>query len=382
MSIYLDYNASAPIDDRVLEKMIYVYKNVIGNADSRTHDFGDNARKIVEDARGKVASILGINKDEVFFTSGATESNNIVIQGLEEYGRSEKKMHIITTAIEHKAVLETAKAMQKRGFEVDFIMPGSDGRVSAEEVLSKVREDTLLVSVMHVNNETGVIQPVKEIGEALAGTGTFFHIDATQSFGKLVDELKALKYDMMSMSAHKLGGPQGVGGLILRKKHYKLPPVKNVMYGGQQEKGLRPGTIPVALIAGLGEACEIAEKDYKVNEKHNREIKDAVFNLFSLSGLKYEYNGDQEYGISSAVNVFIEGVASEALMLATKQYCSISNGSACNSNSYSVSYVLKAMGLEDEVIRNSIRISWGHETDREVLVEELSKMIDVAKTLV
>ena len=199
MSIYLDYNASAPIDDRVLEKMIYVYKNVIGNADSRTHDFGDNARKIVEDARGKVASILGINKDEVFFTSGATESNNIVIQGLEEYGRSEKRMHIITTAIEHKAVLETAKAMQKRGFEVDFIAPGSDGRVSAEEVLSKVRDDTLIVSVMHVNNETGVIQPVKEIGDALAGTGTYFHVDATQSFGKLVDELKELKYDMMSM---------------------------------------------------------------------------------------------------------------------------------------------------------------------------------------
>ncbi len=382
MSIYLDYNASAPIDDRVLEKMIYVYKNVIGNADSRTHDFGDNARKIVEDARGKVASILGINKDEVFFTSGATESNNIVIQGLEEYGRSEKKMHIITTAIEHKAVLETAKAMQKRGFEVDFITPGSDGRVSAEEVLSKVREDTLLVSVMHVNNETGVIQPVKEIGDALAGTGTFFHVDATQSFGKLVDELRELKYDMMSMSAHKLGGPQGVGGLILRKKHYKLPPVKNVMYGGQQEKGIRPGTIPVALVSGFGEACFLAESNYAQYAIECRELKNRIIEQFKKSKLNYAINGAPEFMVPSTLNIRIEGVSSEALMLASKQFCGISNGSACNSNSYSSSYVLKAMGVSEEDSRSSIRISWGNNIRTEDVLSAVKDMIEIAQSLV
>jgi len=381
MSIYLDYNASAPIDDRVLEKMIYVYKNVIGNADSRTHDFGDNARKIVEDARGKVASILEINKDEVFFTSGATESNNIVIQGLEEYGRSEKRMHIITTAIEHKAVLETAKAMQKRGFEVDFIAPGSDGRVSAEEVLSKVRDDTLIVSVMHVNNETGVIQPVKEIGDALAGTGTYFHVDATQSFGKLVDELKELKYDMMSMSAHKLGGPQGVGGLILRKKHYKLPPVKNITYGGQQEKGIRPGTTPVALVAGLGEACSIAELEYRTNYDKNIKIRNIVKELLAEYSLDYSINGDENNTMVSTLNIEIKGVSSEALMLATKQFCGVSNGSACNSSSYKPSYVLSAMGISEDSVRNSFRISWGHNTNPDLVFQEFSNLLEVAKSL-
>ncbi len=382
MSIYLDYNASAPIDDRVLEKMIYVYKNVIGNADSRTHDFGDNARKIVEDAREKVASILGIKKDEVFFTSGATESNNIVIQGLEEYGRAENRMHIITTAIEHKAVLETAKVMQKRGFEVEFVKPNKYGRISEEEIFSKIRNDTLLVSVMHVNNETGVIQPVKEIGEALAGTDIFFHVDATQSFGKLVDELKALKYDMMSLSAHKFGGPQGVGGLILRKKHYKLPPVKNIFYGGQQEKGIRPGTIPVALVAGLGEACAIAEREYKDNHKKNGQIRRIVLNILNKSGLKYIIHGRDSECMVSTINLELTGVASEALMIATKQFCGLSNGSACNSNSYSPSYVLKAMEIPDEAIKSSFRISWGHNTDPNIVKSEFSTLIEVAKSLI
>lgn len=381
MSIYLDYNASAPIDERVLNKMIDVYKNVIGNADSRTHDYGDNARKVVEEARQKVASILAINKDEVFFTSGATESNNIAIQGLEEYGIRNNKMHIITTAIEHKAVLETAKAMAKRGFEVDIVSPGIDGRISAEEVLSKVRKDTLLVSVMHVNNETGMIQPVKEIGEGLANTETLFHVDATQSFGKLVDELRELKYDMMSMSAHKLGGPQGVGALILRKKHYKLPPVKNVLYGGQQERGIRPGTIPVALVAGLGQACEIAEIEYSANAEKNREIRNIVKGLLDKSNLKYTINGSEEFSMVSTLNIEIEGVSSEALMLATKQYCGVSNGSACNSNSYNPSYVLSAMGIPVDSIKNSFRISWGHNTDKEIVGKEFGRLIEVAESL-
>ena len=197
MAVYLDYNASAPIDERVIETMVNVYRNNIGNADSRTHDFGDNARKVVENARSQVASILSVNKDEVFFTSGATESNNIVIQGLREYGEKNNKKHIITTAIEHKAVLESAKSMEKQGFEVDFIKPDRTGRVSAEEIISKVRDDTLLVCLMHVNNETGIIQPIQEVGDYLDGKETLFHIDATQSFGKLVDELKAVKYDTL-----------------------------------------------------------------------------------------------------------------------------------------------------------------------------------------
>ena len=245
MSTYLDYNASAPIDLRVLDCMVDVYKNSIGNADSRTHGFGEKARSVVEDARKQVATLLGTSSDEVFFTSGATESNNIAIRGLVDYGKKNGKMHIITTAIEHKAVLETVKHLSENGFEVEFIKPGINGRVNAPDVLDKVREDTLLVSVMHVNNETGIIQPVKEIGDALAQRNVLFHVDATQSCGKLVDEIRVIKYNMLSFSAHKLMGPQGIGVLVLKKNRYKLPPVKNIMYGGQQEHGIRPGTIPV-----------------------------------------------------------------------------------------------------------------------------------------
>ena len=243
MSLYLDYNASAPIDPRVVDNMMDVYTNYIGNADSRTHDFGDSARKIVEEARGKVAHLLGVNSDEVFFTSGATESNNIAIQGLDEYAKSACKSRIITTAIEHKAVLETTKAMKNRGYDLHVVKPDLSGRIDSDEVINLVDDRTVLVTVMHVNNETGVIQPVDKIGEALKTKDVLFHIDATQSCGKLIDEIRNLSYDMLSFSAHKFRGPQGIGALILKKKNYKLPPIKPIMYGGQQEKGISPGTI-------------------------------------------------------------------------------------------------------------------------------------------
>lgn len=382
MSVYLDYNASTPIDFRVLDYMIDVYRKNIGNADSRTHDFGDNARRIVEKARGEVASILKINKDEVFFTSGATESNNIVIQGLKNYGLKAGKKHIVTTSIEHKAVLETAKAMQTQGFEVDYINPGKDGRISAEQIMEKVRDDTLLVSVMHVNNETGMIQPVNKIGEYLEEKNVLFHIDATQSFGKLVEELQLIKYDMLSMSAHKIGGPQGIGALILRRKKYKLPPVKPISYGGKQEHGIRPGTIPVALVAALGYACSLAEKEYAEKQEKCRTIKNRLIFLLNDSGLDYEFNGNQEYCVPNTMNICINGVVSEALMLSTKEYCGISNGSACNSNSYTPSYVLNAMGLSMEQIDNSIRISWGADENIEEVSEAFNNLLKVAKRLV
>lgn len=382
MSIYLDYNASAPIDSRVLETMVDVYKNQIGNADSRTHNYGDQARGVVEKARGQVASLLGVNKDEVFFTSGATESNNIAIQGLEEYANVSGKKHIITTAIEHKAVLETVKHMEKKGFEVDLVYPDDSGRVSADEILGLVREDTLLVSVMHVNNETGIIQPVKEIGEVLTKEGVLFHVDATQSCGKLVDEIRELKYNMLSLSAHKFRGPQGIGALVLKKNRYKLPPVKPIMFGGQQEKGISPGTVPVALIAGLGKACELAEKEHIQNDTKTKHIKDAIMDLFDQSNLEYKINGDSEYCVSSTVNIAIKGVISEALMISSKEYCGISNGSACTSQSYSLSYVLKAMGIEDSMIESSIRISWGADLDEDEVIKGIKQLIKSAEALI
>lgn len=244
-----------------------------------------------------------------------------------------------------------------------------------------VRDDTLLVSIMHVNNETGIIQPVKEIGDFLADKDVYFHVDATQSFGKLVDELKEVKFDMLSMSAHKIGGPQGVGALVLRKKNYKLPPVKGIMYGGQQEHGIRPGTIPVALVAGLGKACEFAEIEYETNQEKCRAIKIELQKLLKEFGVSFEFNGDPAYSISSTMNICFHGVASEALMLSSKQYCGVSNGSACNSNSYSPSFVLVAMGVPDEKIESSIRISWGPKCDPADVVEAFGNMLKVVNNL-
>lgn len=382
MSVYLDYNASAPIDNRVVEFMMDIYKNNIGNADSRTHDYGDNARVIVENARKQVALLLDVPPEDVFFTSGATESNNIAIQGLREYAEKTGKKHIITTSIEHKSVLETTKYMSDHGYRVDFVSPDHTGRVSAAEIIDLVDDDTLLVSIMHVNNETGTIQPVKEIGDRLVDKDMLLHIDATQSCGKLVEEIRRIKYDMLSFSGHKMYGPQGIGALVLRRKNFKLPPVKPIMFGGQQEHGISPGTIPVALVGGLGKACEIAIEEYKSDEADNISIRDMLIEMLNKSGIKYRINGDIDYLISSTLNIQIEGVSSEALMLSSKQYCGISNGSACTSSSYSPSYVLVAMGMSEDDIDQSIRLSWGRNTDVEALRSNFERLLEVAKELV
>lgn len=382
MGIYLDYNASAPIDERVLDVMIDVYKNAYGNPDSRTHDYGDGARKVVENARGQVASLLGVDNSEVFFTSGSTESNNLAIRGLIDFANETGKKHVITSTIEHKAVLETVKSLKKEGFRVNLVCPDIDGRIAVEHISNLLQKDTLLVSLMHANNETGIIQPIKKLGEILDEKGILFHVDATQSCGKLVPELRDVKYNMLSLSAHKLSGPQGVGALILRKKKYKLPPVRAITYGGQQEHGIRPGTVPVALVAGLGKACELAEEEYKDNIQKFIENKKLVISLIEQSGLEYAFNGNQDYCMPNTINVSFKGVESEALMLSSKQYCGISNGSACTSHDYTPSYVLTAMGVDADRISSAVRISWGAKTDSEELRANLLNLIEIAKGLV
>ncbi len=377
MSLYLDYNATTPVDKRVVDVMVDVYTNRYGNADSRTHDYGDSARKTVETARGFVAQLLGVKNDEVFFTSGATESDNIAILGLKEYAEKTGKKHIITTAIEHKAVIQPCEKLKEQGFDITYISPNESGRIDEKELLSCVRDDTLLVSVMHVNNETGIIQPVKEIGETLANTEVLFHIDAAQSFGKLVDELKGIKYDMLSASAHKMYGPQGIGTLVLRKKNYKLPHVKAITFGGSQEHGLRPGTLPTALIAGFGEACRLVSEEYKSNNEHYAINKNAIIKLLEESGVNYIINGDQTNAVANTLNVSFVGVNSEALMLATRKFCALSNGSACNSHSYKPSHVLSAMGLDAVRIESAIRISWGIQR----ISDEIKTIIDTVKCM-
>lgn len=377
MSIYLDYNASTPIDERVLEAMIVSYREYYGNADSRTHDYGQRASQKVENARKQVALLLGIQTNEVIFTSGATESNNIAVLGLEEYGQKSNKRHIITTSIEHKAVLEAANHLNKKGFEVELISPNESGRLDFSFLLSKVRPDTLLVSVQHVNNETGIIQPVKEIGDVLWKTDTLFHIDAVQSCGKLVDEIRSLHYNMLSLSAHKMHGPQGIGALALRRKENKRPALQPIVFGGGQEGGLRPGTLPVALIIGLGKACEIARHEYNDNLIKYKQNKQRIIETIAKSGIVYGINGDQAYCMDNTMNISFLGIDSEALMIATKQYCSVSNGSACTSHDYSPSHVLMAMGLLEERIESAIRFSWGNQPIELILFEKLLEAVKI-----
>lgn len=379
MSLYLDYNASTPIDERVLEEMIAVYRNNYGNADSRTHDYGTNAQKKVENARKQVASLLGVSKNEVVFTSGATESNNMAILGLAEYGLKNNKMHIITTSIEHKAILEPLKILEKRGFEIDYISPNESGRIDEKKLLDKIRPETLLVSISHANNETGIIQPIKAIGAALLKTDVYFHIDAAQSCGKLVDELKSTPYNLLTLTGHKMYGPQGIGALILRIKNYKKPPIAPIMYGGNQENGLRPGTLPVALIVGLGKACEIAELEYKDINQQYLSTKKSILDLLKNSGIQYLINGEQKYCMQNTLSVSFLGIDSEALMLATKQFCSVSNGAACTSHDYKYSHVLSSMGLSESRAESAIRISWGKEY---LDITILKKMINTIKTLI
>ena len=340
MAVYLDYNASAPIDERVLQRMIEVYHSYAGNADSRTHIFGTQAKELVAESRKTIASILNVDSTDVFFTSGSTESNNIAILGLLDYALESGRNHFITTAIEHKSVLESMKHLQEKGCVVDYVSPDSSGRIRTEQIMERVTDKTLLVSLMHVNSETGIIQPVEEVGEALSHTSTFFHIDATQSFGKLNDTLRKTKYHMLSATAHKLGGPQGIGALVMRRdRKYRRPPVKPLMYGGQQERGYRPGTTPVALVAGFALAAQLCDSESKQWYTSCAKIKDQL--LSEIKGLDYRLNGDQEFCLPSTLNVSFRSVDAEGIFLAVKENYAFSNGSACNSGSHEPSYVLQ-----------------------------------------
>lgn len=374
MGVYLDYNASTPIDERVLTEMIDVYRNHFGNADSRTHQFGSDTKHIVERSRQEVADLLAVPKETVYFTSGSTESNNLALLGLEAYGRIAGKKHIITSAIEHKSILEPCKELESRGFEVEYVYPHEDGRIHVEEIIERLREDTLLVSVMHVNNETGMIQPVKELGEKLKNREVYFHVDASQSCGKLVREIQDMSYDLMSLSAHKMYGPQGVGALIVKNKNGKRSEIRPIMYGGGQERGLRPGTLPVALICGLGAAARILRKENDENRKKCELNRNMILKMLKNSEIQYQINGDPIYSIDSTLNISFNNYDSEALMLALQNEMGISNGSACTSHNYTPSYVLQAMGLDRKRIESAVRISWGKER---IDAKAISKLIEV-----
>ena len=362
MPIYLDCNATTPVDPRVRDVVMRHMSEEFGNAGSRTHEFGAKAKKAVQRARGQVSAVMAAQSDEVVFTGGATESNNLAILGLAVHGEETGKKHIVSTQIEHKAVLKPLTALAGQGFEVELIPPTSGGWVDPDAVKRALRDDTLLVSVMHANNETGVIQPICDVAKILADHPAFFHVDAAQGFGKDLAPLQNPRMDLISITAHKIYGPKGVGALIARRRKFSRPPLSPLLYGGGQERGLRPGTLPVPLIVGLGLASELAAREVEERGLACREYRNTL--MSALGTLDPVLNGDQSRAMPHVINLSFPGLDSEAAMLALKGIVAISNGSACTSSSHEPSHVLKAMGLPGEIIRSALRISWCHMTEQ------------------
>jgi cysteine desulfurase len=341
------------------EFLVYV-REEFGNAGSRTHEYGNRAKSAVQRARDQLAAVVKAQREDVIFTSGATESNNLAILGLREHAQKSGRRHIITTAIEHKAVLEPLEFLAEHGFAITLLKPHVDGAVSADQVAAALRTDTILVSVMHVNNETGIIQPLDDIAKVLAKHEAFFHVDAAQGFGKRIPDLQNPRIDLISVSGHKLYAPKGIGALILRRRGYDRPPLMPLFYGGGQERGLQPGTQPVALIVAFGKAAEIAVRDHVKRQQRCQQIKEQALATFQQLGAVI--TGDQNIAVPNTLNVSIPGLDSEAVMVALKEVVAISNGSACTSASYTPSHVLTAMDLPEDQIKGALRLSWCHIT--------------------
>jgi cysteine desulfurase len=353
---YLDVAATTRVDPRVAEVVLHWMTEDFGNAGSRTHEYGARAKKAVQQARSYLADTVGAKTEEVIFTSGATESNNIALLGLAPHGERTGKKHIITSGIEHKAVLEPLLHLaENRGFTVDFLEPGASGRITVEQVMEHLRPDTLAVSLMHVNNETGVIQPVAELAQRLRATPTYLHVDAAQGYGKIAGDLSA-PIDLISISGHKIGAPKGVGALITRRRGWDKAPLEPIMFGGGQERKLRPGTLAVPLIMGLYEAAKIFHESQDNWTREARAMREQI--LEALSKTRFRINGDQAHTVPHILNVSFDQLNAEALIVRLKDQVAIATGSACTSASYTPSHVLQAMGLPDDVAANGLRFSW------------------------
>jgi cysteine desulfurase len=360
MTVYLDCAATTPIEPEVRDLVLRYMVEEFGNAGSRTHEHGTRAKRAVEHARDQVAAVVKVKRDEVVFTSGATESNNLALLGLAPYGEKTGRKHIVSTAIEHKAVLEPLEELGRRGFEVTLVLPTRGGWVEPAAVQAALRPDTLLVSVMHANNETGVVQPIAELAELLGDHPAYFHTDAAQGFGKDLEALRHPRVDLISVSGHKLYAPKGVGALVARRRGYDRVPLSPLMFGGGQERGLRPGTLPVHLIVGLGLAAELAVRDARKHADACTRFREQV--LAALLPVGARVHGEPARTLPHVLNVSFPGVDSEALMIAWKGLVEVSNGSACTSHSYKPSHVLEAMGLTEDAVAGAVRLSWSHLT--------------------
>jgi cysteine desulfurase len=361
LPIYLDYSATTPVDPRVAAKMIPYLTEHFGNPASRSHSFGWEAEAAVEEARNQVAALVKADPKEIIWTSGATESNNLAIKGAAHFYAGTKGKHIITVTTEHKAVLDTCKELEREGFEVTYINPGEDGLVTIDQFKAALRPDTVVASVMAVNNEIGVIQPIAEFGEICRAAGTIFHVDAAQATGKMPIDLSKLKVDLMSFSAHKTYGPKGIGALFVRRK----PRVRleAQMHGGGHERGMRSGTLATHQIVGMGEAFRIAREEMATENERMRMLRDRL--LRGLMDIEAVYvNGDMEQRVPHNLNISFAYVEGESLMMAIKDMA-VSSGSACTSASLEPSYVLRALGRSDELAHSSIRFTLGRFTTEE-----------------
>ena len=352
--IYLDCASTTPLDPRVREGMLPYLDGEFGNAGSRTHDWGRRARTAVEQARDRIAGIVASSRGDVIFTSGATESNNLAILGLAA-GVSGHP-HIISTSIEHHAVLEPLAALGRRGLDVTLVNPGPDGVIDVADIVAALRPDTLLVSVMHVNNETGVMQPIAEIAEALHGSNAYLHVDAAQSFARVLEPLRHPRIDLISLSAHKINGPKGIGALVMRRRNGERPPLQALMFGGGQERGLRPGTMPVALTVGLGLAAELAVAEADARAARCGAFRNSL--LRGLAPLEPVVNGDLRKSVPYIINLAFPGLDAEVAMDAWQDLIAIAHGAACASQSYTCSHVLSAMQLPEWRKDGALRFSW------------------------
>ncbi|CAM3541720.1 Cysteine desulfurase [Vibrio aerogenes CECT 7868] len=376
LPIYFDYSATCPVDPRVAEKMVQymTMDGIFGNPASRSHRYGWQAEEAVDTAREQIADVLNADSREIIFTSGATESDNLAIKGAAHF-YSKKGKHVITCKTEHKAVLDPCRQLEREGYEVTYLEPEANGLIDLKKLEAAMRDDTVLVSIMHVNNEIGVVQDIAAIGEMCRARKIVFHVDAAQSAGKLPIDVQEMKVDLISISGHKIYGPKGIGALYVRRK----PRIRleAQMHGGGHERGFRSGTLPTHQIVGLGEAFRIAKEDMQKDYDHAKHLRDRM-----LAGLKdmeaLTINGDLEQRIPNNLNISFAFVEGESLLMSLKDLA-VSSGSACTSASLEPSYVLRALGLDDELAHSSVRFSFGRFTTEEEIdyaVEKIRVAVD------
>ena len=375
--VYLDYQATTPCDPRVVEKMLPYFYEHFGNPHSRNHCYGWDAEEAVEKARTQVARLIHANPKEIIFTSGATEANNLALKGVMKFYQ-DRKNHLITCVTEHKCILDTARHLEQEGVQVTYLPVRSDGLIDVNQLESAITDQTALVSIMAVNNEIGVIQPIEAIGKLCRSRGIFFHTDAAQAVGKIPLNVLEMNIDLLSLSGHKVYGPKGIGALyVSRKPRVRLVPLIN---GGGQERGLRSGTLSPALCVGLGEACAIAEREMAQESARLLEYRDFFYKGL-MQDLKEIYiNGDLTYRIPGNLNISFAYVEGEGLMMGIKDLA-VSSGSACTSASLEPSYVLRALGVEEELAHTSLRIGFGRFTTFEELTYAMKRLIEEVNRL-